>query len=168
MNEQNRRDITEALGLGIDATDDAILERAAVVKAQRDVADRLEGELATRKAHLAALEGQLIALREEQATLQRECAEATARAAAATDRLLLLEVDSLVGTRIKDAERESFIELGRKDRGLFDKMIAQRSFIKQPSPAPSLACHANEVGKVLAEDDLADIESKLDKDAEPR
>lgn len=75
----------------------------------------------------AELELRLEGLTAQNAALVAERDAALARADVAEAAVVEHDVTALVGVKITAAEKDTFVKLARKDRSLFDELVAQRS-----------------------------------------
>lgn len=101
--------------------------RAEKAEAAKTVAEKAlekaNGEIDSLKLAAKTLEGE-----HSKACSDRDAA--TKRADEADAKLIELEVDAQVNVKIAPVEREEWIELRKKDKGLFEKMIAKRPDMK--------------------------------------
>lgn len=84
-------------------------------------------ELAELGAKVKSLETDKAALEKQNAKLVEERDASNARASKAEDGLIELEIDALVGKKIKPAEKDHYVELRKTNPTLFTKMVAQLS-----------------------------------------
>ena len=121
--------------------------------AERDAKIRtLEAEAGEVKPKLATLEAQ-------NARLVTERDAAMTERDAAANSLVEKEVAELVGKKISADEAESFVELAKKDRPLFTKMVAQRSDMKLLDAKLPIALDPL-AKSVSGADDLSDLVAK--------
>ncbi len=105
------------------------MELAEKTALEKTIADREADVRSVEKRALDA-ETQVKALDAQNKHLVTERDAAVSRACAAEAVIVEKDVDALVGKKITPAERESFVELAKSNRPLFDKMVGQRSDLK--------------------------------------
>lgn len=109
----------------------AAQDETVKMRAERDEAnkslDAAKAEVKAREEKIAALEADKAALEKQTEALAADRDKHAAEAKAASDKLIDQEIEALVGVKIDASERESFAELAKSNRALFDKMVAQRA-----------------------------------------
>lgn len=123
------------------------------------------GELATAKAaseaaaaRHTATEKALADEREAHTKTKTELDAAAKAGADAADKLIVLEVDALVGTKITPAEKEAFVELAKANRTIFDKQLAARPALKMLTPVIEVSEKAAPLSaSVNANDELLEL-----------
>lgn len=101
-------------------------------KQEKPMGDKDKDESAVRalQEKNAALETRIQALEGQNKRLVEERDAAVKRADDAESKVLEQEIDALVGRKITAEEKDSFVQLAKVDRGLFEKMVAQRRDMK--------------------------------------
>ncbi len=137
-------------------TEKEMLERVAKAEAEKALADK---SAESANAKIKAIESQNDALVKERDAAQADAVNAEARAVKAEADLVERDVSALVGKKISPSEKDAFVELAKKDRPLFEKMVAQRSDMKlteqkladAPKPLEKSVGGADDLSDVLAE-----------------
>lgn len=122
-------------------------------------ADKLEADVKTAEKAVEQANTKIVALEAQNSRLVTERDAAIKDRDAAVSSLVDKEVGELVGKKIAASEKEAFVELARKDRPLFDKMVAQRSDMMLTTPKLPETPEPLEKS-VTGEDDLSDILAK--------
>lgn len=122
-------------------------------------ADKLEADIKASEKAAEGLKVRVAALEAQNETLVKERDGAVASRDAAVASLVDAEVGALVGKKITASEKDAFVELAKKDRPLFEKMVAQRSDLKltdtklpeAPAPLEKSIKSADDLSDILAE-----------------
>lgn len=106
----------------------------AEIAALKTTVEKREAEVRAKDADLEVARAAVESERAAKAILERELDKARADAKEATDRAVKAEasiverdVGALVGVKITPAEKDEMLELAKKDRSLFDRIVAKRS-----------------------------------------
>jgi HK97 family phage prohead protease len=101
-----------------------------------------EAETRAAKADLAETRKQLDSERTAKTAIERELdktrtdlASANERATKAEHEVIVRDVKALVGVKLAPAEVDEHIELAKKDRALFDKLMEKRAPMREMAPA---------------------------------
>lgn len=146
----------------LEKSEASLISAKAAEKAATDKLASVELELATAKKANDTLSTEKSAFEAQTKTLAEQRDAEKKRADEAEEKLVELEVDGLVGKKIKAAEKADFVALRKLNKDLFDKMVAQRSDLGVLEKA--IAGSKDESGvSDLGREDLADVTDEIEK-----
>jgi HK97 family phage prohead protease len=165
--QETRMDLKE-LQARIDAL---TLEKAQAQLAEKTATEKATAEATratTAEARVKTLEAETATLKAEKATLDTELAKASAdrdtavkRAEDAEDKLIAVEVDTLIGKKIAPTEKDDFVALRKNSPELFASMVAKRADMKLTERVTTPDIKAAPNGVALGGDTGVDLWNKL-------